>query len=339
MGKSRQQPRGGASSHQRDNYPDQLPLPHKSRDAFGRKQSPNIGLLFERYTQFQSNWELKEIGGRKPSSKQHLLTELVGAVKQADDKEREAFALRWQKMVAPAEAWPMTPTWRFVTGMGNKTALEVGFTFHRVYGFPYIPGSSLKGLARSVALLEIAQQAQLPLLGLQEVLLRINPERKEDKEPTPMQKLEAALLQQPLDGKRKPEDCYPTELQKLVGADGYEKARLLADQFRMVFGTQRHVGQAIFHDAIPAAKPTLEVDVMTVHYPNYYQGNEFPADTQNPTPIPFLTVGQTPFWFAVGWQGASDQPAYDRAIEWLKFGLMEFGAGAKTAVGYGHFQA
>lgn len=332
MGKSRQPSYGGSSSApQSDNYPDQLPLPKKSRDAFSRKQSPNIGLLFERYTQFQKRWELKDIGKRKPSSKQYLLTQLANT--STGDEEREEFAHRWQKMVAPAEAWQMTPTWRFVTGMGNKTALEVGFTFHRVYGFPYIPSSSLKGLARSVALLEITQQAGQEMVGLQDALAEL-----QAKKPTPIQKLETALLQQPLENKRKSEECYPTELQKLVGKEGYEKVKVLAKQFRKVFGTQHNVGQAIFHDAIPAAKPTLEVDVMTVHFPQYYQGSEPPADTQSPTPIPFLTVGQTQFWFAVGWQGDPDPAAYAKAIEWLKFGLMEFGAGAKTAVGYGLFQ-
>lgn len=335
MGNSRRQSRGDQGAHsQNDNYPNMLPLPKTSSNAFNRqKQSPNVGLLFERYIQFQEGWELKDIGKRKPSSKQHLLNELVKASERVDDKEREAFAQRWQKMVAPAEAWRMTPTWRFVTGMGNKTSLEVGFTFHRVYGFPYIPGSSLKGLARAVALLEIAQQAGKEVVGLREALADL-----QAKNPTPMQKLETALLQPPPDGKRRPEDCYPYQLQELVGKEAYEQVKTLADQFREVFGTQHHVGKAIFHDAIPAAKPKLEVDVMTVHYPNYYQGSEPPADTQSPKPIPFLTVGQTPFWFAVGWQGKADQPAYDKAVACLKFGLTEFGAGAKTAVGYGLFQ-
>jgi CRISPR-associated protein Cmr6 len=324
MGKSRQQPQGGASSYQPDNYPAQLPLPKKSREAFGRKQSPNIGLLFERYTQFQDGWVLKDIGKRKPSSKQYLLDELSNT--SIGDEERKAFAQRWQKMVAPAEAWRMTPTWRFVTGMGNKTALEVGFTFHRVYGFPYIPSSSLKGLARAVALLEIAQQADKGMIGLQDAVALLSSKTK-----TPMQELETALLEET--------ETFPTKLRAWAADTGYKKVATLADQFRKVFGTQYSVGKAIFHDAIPAAKPTLEVDVMTVHYPDYYQKDKPPADTQSPTPIPFLTVGQVPFWFAVGWQGDPDQAAYDKAIEWLKFGLMEFGAGAKTAVGYGHFQA
>jgi CRISPR-associated protein Cmr6 len=135
------------------------------------------------------------------------------------------------------------------------------------------------------------------------------------------------------------EKKYLASLRKWATDEGYEKVKPLADQFRAIFGTQGRIGQAIFHDAIPAAKPTLEVDVMTVHYPKYYQGSEPPADTQSPTPIPFLTVGQTPFWFAVGWHGKASQAAYDKAVAFLKFGLTEFGAGAKTAVGYGHFQA
>lgn len=344
MGKSRQPSYGGSSSApQSDNYPDQLPLPKKSRDAFSRKQSPNIGLLFERYTQFQKGWELKDIGKRKPSSKQYLLTQLANT--STGDEEREEFAHRWQKMVAPAEAWQMTPTWRFVTGMGNKTALEVGFTFHRVYGFPYIPSSSLKGLARSVALLEMGQAIGMSLSGLQESLALLQTKPKAT--PTPFQQLEAFLLandhripereQKRREKQAREEAEKQKELAKL-NVTITEAHRPLIQQFRAIFGTLHAEGQAIFHDAIPAAKPTLEVDVMTVHFPQYYQGSEPPADTQSPTPIPFLTVGQTPFWFAVGWQGDPDQSAYDKAIEWLKFGLMEFGAGAKTAVGYGHFQ-
>jgi len=44
---------------------------------------------------------------------------------------------------------------RMVVGLGDTNALEVGLTLHPLYGFPYIPGSSLKGLCRSW--LEIAE--------------------------------------------------------------------------------------------------------------------------------------------------------------------------------------
>ncbi|RMG70620.1 MAG: type III-B CRISPR module RAMP protein Cmr6, partial [Chloroflexi bacterium] len=264
----------------------------------------NLGLYFERYISFQQNWEMDKFetvtlrrNGKekvdKSSCKQYILEELVEVSAQIDDSYRQSFTERWTRMVAPAKTWQMTPVWRFVTGVGNKTALEAGFTFHRVYGFPYIPGSSLKGLARAVALLEIAQKAGQKMVGLQEALAAL-----QAKKPTPMQALEIALLEE--------SKKYPNALRSWAGEE-YGQVETLADQFRAVFGTQEQVGQAIFHDAVPAAKPKLEVDVMTVHYPDYYQKNKPPADTQNPTPIPFLTVGQTPFWFAVGWHGDSDQ--------------------------------
>lgn len=38
-----------------------------------------------------------------------------------------------------------------LVGMGAKSVSEVGLTLHRTYGTPYLPGSSLKGLAASFA--------------------------------------------------------------------------------------------------------------------------------------------------------------------------------------------
>jgi CRISPR-associated protein Cmr6 len=44
----------------------------------------------------------------------------------------------------------MRTDWRFVPGLGRGGSLEVGFAFDR-YGFPVLPGSSVKGIARSYA--------------------------------------------------------------------------------------------------------------------------------------------------------------------------------------------
>lgn len=44
------------------------------------------------------------------------------------------------------------PEWRLAVGLGNKTgAHEIGFALHGTYGWPVIPGSSLKGLAAAWA--------------------------------------------------------------------------------------------------------------------------------------------------------------------------------------------
>jgi CRISPR-associated protein Cmr6 len=86
----------------------------------------------------------------------------------------------------------------------------------------------------------------------------------------------------------------------------------------------------------------LELDVMTPHFPDYYSDKKNrvpPSDDQNPVPIPFLTVkAGVCFGFAVGWRGASHPDAHAQAVEWLKAGLQNLGAGGKTAAGYGYFE-
>ena len=44
---------------------------------------------------------------------------------------------------------PIYPAWRFIIGLGTDSVYETGITLHHVYGFPYIPGQSIKGSFRS----------------------------------------------------------------------------------------------------------------------------------------------------------------------------------------------
>ncbi|MFN4254820.1 MAG: type III-B CRISPR module RAMP protein Cmr6 [Saprospiraceae bacterium] len=46
------------------------------------------------------------------------------------------------------------PAWRFVTGLGGHSVYETGLTLHHIYGIPYIPASSVKGVLRSWVILQ-----------------------------------------------------------------------------------------------------------------------------------------------------------------------------------------
>ncbi|RME80946.1 MAG: type III-B CRISPR module RAMP protein Cmr6 [Planctomycetota bacterium] len=41
------------------------------------------------------------------------------------------------------------PQWRMVLGLGGASVYEVSMTLHHIYGVPYLPGSSIKGITRS----------------------------------------------------------------------------------------------------------------------------------------------------------------------------------------------
>jgi len=273
------------------------PIPKQSVAAYRSlkpHQPRNPGLIFERFTPTAS----------KPSWKQQGLQ---AACVPADKNVLAAYKQRWLRIARWAHASPFTlkTDWRFIPGLGRKGPLEVGFTFHR-YGFPILPGSSVKGVARTWAFYQIANQINAPELeALEKVLIADG-----DEEP------------RYLTWRNK----HPQSIQNLV------------TDFRAVFGTTAQAGKAIFFDAIPDAPPKLEVDVMSPHYPKYYGGEEYPTDRQNPIPIPFLTVaaGQT-FWFAVGWRDADNPNLRQKAEEWLRKGLKNLGAGAKTSAGYGYF--
>jgi CRISPR-associated protein Cmr6 len=102
-----------------------------------------------------------------------------------------------------------------------------------------------------------------------------------------------------------------------------------------------NIGSVIFFDALPITPVKLAADVMTPHYGPYYERSEMPGDWHSPVPIPFLTVspGQG-FVFALTPRTLSNDDRADchTAVGWLENALLELGAGAKTAVGYGRFE-
>jgi CRISPR-associated protein Cmr6 len=287
----------------------EYPIPKKSAEAWQkhRSKSPqNPGLIFDR---FAPDWG----SSTDKEAKKKAFQEVEGAAKRVDTPLLSAWGARWEATVRNTNADPFSlrTDWRFIAGLGRKGSLEAGFTFHR-YGFPMLPGSSVKGIARAWALVSLATALESDRLDNLDKTLSVDEEKK----------FSDAFKQ-----------TYPQASQQ-----NYTLAR----EFRMLFGTTNAAGCAVFFDATPARLPKLELDIMNPHYPKYYQGKEPPTDSQSPIPVYFLTVApNTEFRFAVGWRGPLDDETHrlrNLAKEWLIGGLTELGAGAKTSAGYGYFR-
>lgn len=290
----------------------EYPIPKASADAWCRhehKRPQNPGLIFER---FSPRWD-QAYKDKVGETKRKGLEAVCCASEKADADLLKAWNTRWEALVRASAAEPFTlqTDWRFVAGLGSKGPLEVGFTFHR-YGFPILPGSSVKGIARTWALVELADELGAEGLEQLDALLSLEV---------------AAELKTELDGE------FPD---RAPGAD-----KLVAD-FRRVFGTTSSAGGCVFFDAVPASLPELELDIMNPHFPDYYGPDKKPpTDSQSPRPVCFLTVAPgNAFRFAVGWRVEMDEEVSrlrTLAEQWLREGLMELGAGAKTSAGYGYF--
>lgn len=234
--------------------------------------------------------------------------------------------------------------WRLIIGMGNPNPLETSLTLHPQYGVPLIPGSAVKGLTRHGRLLSIGSE-----IGVYPLLPTETEERRNKREPTPLDRLERLLL-------AIKEDERQQEIAELQGDKSVQEAitaaspphpvtapnagGLLAqysESFRRAFGTGQQQGQVVFLDALPLPGWTYELDVMTPHYGDYYQGDAPPADWLEPTPIPFLTIGQgSRFRFDVS---GKDDPLLGEVIGWLETALADLGVGGKTSAGYGEMQS
>ncbi|MGQ9681029.1 MAG: type III-B CRISPR module RAMP protein Cmr6 [Anaerolineae bacterium] len=316
MGEPRRRPPAGGAPQQPPAA--KYPLPQQTVRAllaWKDKAPQNPGLLFERYA-------LDTAGEKQAAAAKGESLELVrAAAKRIDTKALDALRQRWRAdaRALGAEPFELQTDWRLIAGLGRKGPLEVGFTFHR-YGFPILPGSSLKGLARARAFYAVCD-----LLG-KEGLAAIRREIKE----TALQALDRVL-------------ALPKEESFLQAFPPESEALAAAERLRRIFGTTAAAGLAVFLDAIPAGVPELQLDIMNPHYPQYYQGTEPPTDWQSPVPVTFLAVAPgTPFLFAVGWRrtlGGDDAGLQEQARQWLIEGLVELGAGAKTGAGYGYFVA
>jgi CRISPR-associated protein Cmr6 len=319
------------------------PIPYATAQL-SRQACANPGLLFDRYVGYLPGWSLKAEGDNNP--KMDALQEVIQATRRLGSPDwkmlRDGLLARWRQVVMAAGASPKdrslfkaSPVWRFTIGIGRNSPLEVGFTFDRIYGLPLLPGSSLKGLTRAYVLWLWADQLGVPLLPAEEVKAR---HEAHPRQVTPLEQLEEILT-------TVGDDERSRKLTALRGDEAISDAAALhtiseeelatrSKQFRQVFGTTEDKGKTLFFNAIPE-EVTLEEDVLTPHYPDYYQtdGTDWPTGWQNPNPVPFLTVGRdSVFHFAVA--GAHQE----RVAEWLRSALDFLGAGAKTAAGYGAWE-
>jgi len=250
-----------------------------------------------------------------------------------DSDAWQGFTKRWRSSLPAVNAepfalWTESP---LILGLGAKGTLETALTLHPLYGFPYIPGSALKGIARAAAFFKLAAD-----MGIEGVGNEAFADLKREKEKTPLQKL-AEMLDEKLDDKdaaKWPADYRPFE------AD--------IRRFRCLFGWRGAAGWAVFLDGVPTRVPRIVSEVMTPHFRSYYDGRGRPHDADSPNPISLLAVARrTPFAFAVGLRrgdksrclrsGETDEDLRGAAILWLAEGLEELGLGGKTASGYGFF--
>lgn len=224
-----------------------------------------------------------------------------------DTTTLEHYAKRNRELIEKlgGETQPFKTQGAFMTGMGSDHPTENGFTWHHTLGVPYLPASSVKGLVRGWLEWNCDETAL----------------KKDGGDP--------AIRQQ---------------LKNWFGSENKDPRECDADS---------QAGWFIFFDALPTSAVTLAADVMTPHYDKWYEKggdtplaiDTVPADWHSPIPVTFLTVKKAEIQFGIAVRPGlaaeekqQAQAALRTVMELLGEALEWFGAGAKTAVGYGRMK-
>lgn len=134
------------------------PLPTQTEDKFVARnhQCSNLSLWLDRYVGYEKKWKLDEENKskflKKVVDKFNFPSQLISAYHQ-----------RWQittQSFSHAQHFQASPEWRMAVGLGQTSILETSLTLDRITGIPLIPGSALKGLAATYAMLEELEETE-----------------------------------------------------------------------------------------------------------------------------------------------------------------------------------
>jgi len=276
-------------------------------------EQPNIlssapGLIFQKWQAWDDFSKFK-----RENARPDFLREVARAVQNVYQNSYAAWRGRY---LAALETLGVNTSvqyktvWRLLVGWGSNPTLEAGMTLHHLYGFPYIPGSAVKGLLHHVAEMEVMEILPAAISPLdQEKLLQALRQLQLIKILFGLIHLEQGLNKKTKKKEFGPE-CPRPRLENLHKQLQDSKLDETPEWNPIVETIDKLLnentgGMLCFYDAVPEVpesediagsqeKWLLQTDIVNCHYNDYYgsEGSEEtpPSDDQNPNPVTFLAV-------------------------------------------------
>lgn len=290
-----------------------LPLPKGVADRIEQwRKEAHPGLLLDKYVR---SWYPNRGPNEKFSEKvqRPAVEEVSGASKAPAGFDFDGLRKRRSRSLGTPASFTATASAPLTLHLSRASALEnAGICLHPLYGFAYLPGSGLKGMARA-----FAETIWLPTQNDTIAAWR---------------EIDDAFGWAPNPDRTRQIKDGPARRRRADDADPHSRE------------IRSSSGQIVFHDAWPLKWPKLIVDIVNNHHGDYYGAGDAdnahaPGDWENPVPVYFLAVppGET-FEFALAARrGDVPRALVELARSWLIGALSQLGAGAKTAAGYGAF--
>ncbi|BBJ28674.1 type III-B CRISPR module RAMP protein Cmr6 [Athalassotoga saccharophila] len=114
-----------------------------------KEQIDNFSLKLNKYPEYYENFSVSNI-------KFDFNEEILNVLNKRLLEIQNDFKNRNYKVIAKQ----FVIKGKMVIGLGNESVYETGMTLHHVFGFPYIPGQSIKGVVRSYIINEIFDKSE-----------------------------------------------------------------------------------------------------------------------------------------------------------------------------------
>jgi CRISPR-associated protein Cmr6 len=272
------------------------------------------------------------LGGKVPDERRSEWLETLADISVLSDYA-SWFEHRWKRTIGRAVQGPVEAKGRLLVGAGDPSAVAAGLRVHHTWGVPFIPGSALKG---------ILSHWLDTVYGPSPDNDSVHPWDPAHPEPDRAKFRRPRTTSKPAQG--------AGEIQRILfGSPEIDADRKPLRDWggqRLPDGTTACRGRIVIHDAlfVPGSandRPFLP-DVLTVHHAAYYRGEGSANDHESPNPVGFLTVRpESQFLVAVQLAPGEDaayEPWVDFAHGLLLDALADWGAGSKTAAGYGRLE-
>lgn len=281
--------------------------------------------------------------GRQPTGDEFFIQPNYGSLDFENISRRHQNQVKLLFPEDKSEMIKIIPDWRLICGLSGGI-YETNMTLHHVYGVPYIPASSIKGVVRSWVITKVfggnapVDEEDYSMINAEYRALKTN-------------RLFCEIF------------GASESIERVVFEENKPKERnnsYVKEKEKSAIGKESQ-GKVVFFEGLPIVPPQLTPDVINVHYQDWYkpEGYSAPTDFQKTNPVVFLTVtSESQFQTAVGskdgnkkisiWDGwqelakpvglNEDSTLIELAKKWLNLALKEHGIGAKTAIGYGYME-
>ena len=224
---------------------------------------------------------------------------------------------------------------RLIVNQAGGILENAGLCLHRNFGYPYIPGSAVKGCARHYAweLWQSEEDTEKKKELAKNIALTFGFPTG-DKMPSDKKDVR---------DRKNPEEYLDNYLEnefpELFGFHVDKSGKKRGGKYRA------YSGGVAFLDAQPYGKALLAVDILTCHHMKYYAGDEQylrrskgkALDNEDPNPQPFPVVEEGAIFLFQIFPVKTGSNIYF-AEEMLRSALKVNGIGAKTSAGYGWFE-